>query len=397
MVLIVVPGEDINASYFSIRSIEKPERVALRFKAEQTVWERYPDLSRSTTDVYTTSYQHGWPWPYLERSRAFLIDFSQPDVVPEFKFGGDDYTPYYVSRPLPSTPWIWFYPETDLIPPVTHRCITWSNFDHWPLRSDSQQWYRVNLVLDSSILLGVTLVTLVGTEQWIRWRGGLLKFRLVELLGVLLLCSVALGWQQYHARLAQFEEGLTNELYASVGELNRELMAPLWLQKLVGYEPLLPDFLRHVTECRYLGHTTHGQAEELWQSDFKQLAKLDYLEELTLSLDAENTAKKKLPDFSKAVLPAEPLLKVQKLAIDGTHFKHADLEALLNVVAVEKLFLTNHRLTSAEVQQLMDRHPNIQVCTTGSTERRDPNDSPSPSFSSDPINEIEDNPLIQVQ
>ncbi|QDU53845.1 hypothetical protein [Aeoliella mucimassa] len=239
MVLIVVPGEE---SYFGAEdtwSHRQAHNVQCELAGE--------DLPYGIKWGHVSVYIHGYPWPCfvrgIEGHPADEIGTTTDRVFSEplFEVEGEEDKTFGV--------------------PV-YEPVTWSNFDNWPLETDTWRADYWLLYLDLMIFAVVLVTTLVATERWIRWRGGLLRIRLVELLVGITCISLLLGWYHFHSRLQEREQDTLDlmEEHRLIVHASRSYFGPVWLSRLLGNQHLTPQLL----------HVTHADVDlslRSWSSD----------------------------------------------------------------------------------------------------------------------------------
>lgn len=254
MILIMVPGERLDVS-------SVPEDVATswwsqlvqetRSEAQRLYQLPPPEHDGSQfflLDPSSALSQHGWPAPAFVRATPIDLSLS-------------------FFNPIPSAP-----PKP-----------AWADSDNWPLRADIWRMHWGNLLLDIAVFVLIVVGTGVLIEVWLRRRGGLFRFQLIDVLAALTAACLLLGWWQWHARIAQEEvrvHALLNrdspKKATSIKRFydRKEYFGPDWLKRLVGHADYLP-FLNHTDEAHliYVDHT---------EDSFKALCHLPYLKLLSV-------------------------------------------------------------------------------------------------------------------
>src|SRR5690606_37873076 len=104
----------------------------------------------------------------------------------------------------------------------------------------------LNLVVGLTILGGIA----GGTEWWVATRGGILRFRMIDLLAGVTILALLLGWRTYHIRTERLDQKIAGELGLTENLPRRSThrySGHVWLEKLAGNADLLPEFLFHRT------------------------------------------------------------------------------------------------------------------------------------------------------
>lgn len=369
LVLIMIPGQDHYAPYKSRLSWWEQQCKDVSRQTQEKL-----DEARDSESPFLTTnlYEHGWPKPYLVRSTG----------VPAF--GG-----YYQ---VASTPLLTSGKKNNgfLGPSLLADYVSWSNYDNWPFHSIEWRIHPLNLALDVLVFLALVGGIGVATERWLRSRGGLFRFRLIDLLAALTVCGLLFGWLAYHARLTRLEEQV-----ASYGHLDRapgdrrfstskKYSGPDWLERLVGDDDYLPYFY-HISTASF-------HASKDWQESINQLVKLPRLESVHLDLPVPqevitqlqkhtnvtalnltaNTAYSDWPLSAYYLAEDAPrlwadnieviaVLKPTIVTLRERMFLPEDVERLLAATPLEELRLRTTSLTRDEVLALRRRYPSTSI------------------------------------
>ncbi len=263
------------------------------------VEEKYDSLKDENAYVIVDCYQHGWPWTCLTRGQGMAMADAFSGVI----VAGRDRSSAALC--FEGRNWVGCFPLYDE--------VAWSNFDNWPLHADVWQWNWKLALLD--LLVGIAIVggMTLATERWLRWRGGLFRFRLIELLAFTTLVAVGFGYWKYHDSLKSFENRIissrfaftqpfgdpidsTDQLFAIAPQLPQQpattkpsdtqsikiynyddsYCGPTWLSRLLGCEGLVPDCFWHITFVSLDGAMDN-------HVDWKTLGRLQFVKIVTLN------------------------------------------------------------------------------------------------------------------
>ncbi len=163
---------------------------------------------------YTTwfNFDHGWPWTFLQRQ----------------------YSPQSLGiiRSAPTPP-IW---PTRGVPWLEAR--GWSFTGAWnqqPNQYPRGQWRSWALVADIGVAIFVVLALTILLE-WRRRRRRAWQFNLADLLGVMLITCVGLGWWMWHLRQHEAEQAFVR--FMTVDANGVEYRGPAWLRRAFGQDNL---------------------------------------------------------------------------------------------------------------------------------------------------------------
>lgn len=268
--------------------------------------------------------------------------------------------------------------------------VSWSNRDNWPLESEFYRFRLGYLLLDLLAALVVVAVAAALTEGWIRWRGGLLRFRILDLLIVITGSSVALAWYFHHWRISEREnkvvQSMTTETWIRGAE--QDYAGPKWLARLVGNEELLP-FLYHYDHVQWHNSKT-VQSYDQWQREFQAVRKLQCLRSVTLPdgvplelieelveqrrllsigfefhyADATQFLDGEIPLVHAHQLELLEDLGLSHLELVGENVLAADIDTVASLPATTRLTLHGVAATLDDIEAIGKRHPNVEILTT---------------------------------
>ncbi len=280
--------------------------------------------------------QHGWPRPFLVRS-------------------------------IPTKP------ELEPYPPIPREeqlsRVSWTRASNWPLQATAWRIHPGNLLLCIGVWVGVVCGAGAVTEWWVRRRGGLWRFRLIDLLALATVVALVVGWWSHHKHVKQLENNIIEQADRSF-DFYPDYVAPVWLARLAGDESSLPHFW-HITNALH-------REGALGNEELELILGLPYVKELKLydqvPMEAlDHLATRELEELSisapssiDAPLIAERLHKLahpnlRRLDLELTDLIVEDVEGLLNATDLEELHLQNPMVRVAEVDQLREQHPNVKI------------------------------------
>jgi hypothetical protein len=143
--------------------------------------------------------EHGWPWVYLRR-----------DVEP---------------------------PSNILVDRLPHHGVPWLQSWAWSLEGDVLRWSPWLLMFDLLIIAVILALIAIGMERRHRQRR-LWQVSLAEVLTLMLVAGISLGWWMTHQRAAR-QELQAAEKYSGIS-YGRDYFGPLLLRRAVGLSRLQP-------------------------------------------------------------------------------------------------------------------------------------------------------------
>lgn len=360
--------------------------------------------------VVVDQYQHGWPLPCVTRGfgrvqkagGAFVRGHrrTQPALSIRLPSDGDSFTSTRIgnSRNFQLVPRDW-----EVAP------LSWSDYSRWPLTTDAAEWRIGNLLIDLTVCLAIPIVAAAAAQWWVRRRGGVLRFRLVDLAVFVVVCSVAFGWYRSHANLRQIEQRLEangspflfyrsalsdewewrEQGVQSFNSYNRRYSGPDWLRRLVGADELV-RFAKHLVAVQLV-------PDKSWSTNVEELSNLHHVESVSLPRGATLRVIEQLErlprlrtlqlgfargaaqqrDFAEADLSAERWLTAQdlrslhtlpikELGLLGEELLAEDIERVLSLPKLERLELVEPSITLPQLDALRKQRPHIEItCVWG--------------------------------
>jgi hypothetical protein len=159
-------------------------------------------------------YSHGWPAEYLVR---------EVDDAPVQASSDGEFLLVVGDAALLSAP------ET----------APWLSIDSWRLwHADASEWQWLNLAID--LLVGTAIVGIVTTVwEWRRrGRGRVLQISLAEMAIYAAMVAIVLGYWTCQAREAAHDQRIAESLDLRGLYFEQGIVAPVWLQRLVGLDNL---------------------------------------------------------------------------------------------------------------------------------------------------------------
>jgi hypothetical protein len=263
MVLLVVPGLPGKASVVSAGSGTNAARRATR------------------------EFAHGWPMTIGRRTVGY------PALAPTTINGA-------------------FVPIPDVGISIGGYAISWTGAEAWPWSGSEVtdgEFSPVALAVDGVVAILVVGVVTAGVERWVRRRGGVWRWRIVDFAFVIAVVAIVLGYVMWVKgkhdgdvrTLSELQRWMVNEQ-----RLTWENQAPGWLCRLAGNGRLrIFDRLIRVKAVHMAGPTTTkwisiGRLSELRElevvvgtpssADFAELERLPHLESLSWGDPPETVA-----------------------------------------------------------------------------------------------------------
>jgi len=377
LVLIVVPGEQRQVPYLQSADWWEEQCKVVAAETDEQIKNQPPEKFAMPT---TQLYQHGWPRPYLARTvkvEAFQpYKYSMPLLTSGNKISGF------------------------LGPSYLADFVSWSNYDNWPLRSAAWRIHPWHFLLDTFVILILVGGAGFVTEWWLRSRGGLFRFRIVDLLVAVTVCGLLLGWYKHHENLTRIEREVAEYFTAGSPNGNRNFgsktyAGPVWLRKLAGDDNYLP-FLYHTTYARW------WPDENNWAADVDQFVRLPRLENVWVTLPipqylvTQLSKTSRLQQLNISVMPAHQhkqyaaveghsdpqlidignldelgVLKLKKITLDVYDALAPDIERMLQTTDVELLYLDGVAITPQELESLREKFPETAVTIKWAIHHRD--------------------------
>jgi hypothetical protein len=266
------------------------------------------------------------------------------------------------------------------------RDISWSDPAAWPAAGHSFEWNAPAFMLNLCLVVVFPLATGLATHAWIQRRGGRLRVRLIDLVGLTTAAALILGWHTIHviqqrreaqtiAALQAKAKPIPGRRMVSTLRVSMDYAGPAWLERLVGNPRLLPR-LWHVSGISGL------QADLLTSSEWSQIRALPDLTSLAMvgrvsKFGMDCLAKcESLRDLQCEVSPEDVcrfarLHQLRSLEITSVSSLVEEVECLAGMSALEHLAL-NISSTKSEFDALRKRFPDIDIDWLGPRERGQP-------------------------
>lgn len=221
---------------------------------------------QSKGPLRVAEYEHGWPWTYVRRAKGF-----DGQGWPQATFGDDPFC----------KPWL---DPNGII-------IWWSVPDAWPLQSDAAILSVGPLVGDFAVLVVLVAVVAIGCEFWLRRRGGVGRFKLIDAAVATVFIAAAITWWRWNSLETKENWEAIAVLRQSEGAISHDVLlhgegmvgytgvywaytGPEWLLRLIGSPEFMRTFLFRVEkiaiDTRYLNEESDtalchlDDLEEIW-------------------------------------------------------------------------------------------------------------------------------------
>jgi hypothetical protein len=235
------------------------------------------------------------------------------------------------------------WPATYLWRKPDDLTIDWQSL--WTLSEDVERWSRTSLAFDLFVGLAALALGGVGYEAWRRRRARLWQFHLRDLLALLAVASIVLGYWKIHTDEYRSQQKALAALNANADESDWQPGGPSWLRLLLsdGAFQFLdrvvniriytddPDKLQHLARLRYLKHI-----------DFLSGKNLQYLR-YHPQLEALDCSVRGAEGDQWAALRYVPNLKTLNLYETG--IADRDLAHLAGLKRLQSLRLLGNRIT----------------------------------------------------
>lgn len=259
LTLIIVPGE---YTYMGMqeKAITPWEKRCRSLYQSTHDWHRDDNAqAKLSNHIMVTVFVHGWPKPFLARARVMKETENGPNWVR--------------SEPMLGVKsWFYYWGGS------TYLNVSWSSFDAWPLAADNTIFDAWSLVFDLLVAGFLLLTTATISQYWIASHRGQFRVHLRDLLGLVTLIALALGWYFHHHRIRVVEGLAQTPLPPGFTLRDRQMAAgqnycgPVWLRKLCGNE-YYPQPFHHVTTITITN-------TPLWRECCEQLPRYPYLEDI---------------------------------------------------------------------------------------------------------------------
>ncbi len=202
-----------------------------------------PDFDADINQLYNRlpeevwAYQHGWPTPWVHR---------------ELGFGAGPWRPSWRSMVL------------------LHEIPTSLRFSRWPITADAWRVAPLGLAVNLLVALGVIAIPMLATETWLRRRGGLGRFKIIDYLVVVAVVAAGFGFWRWDQAAAEKERRIAQRIEHTdfKGQFDSSYVGPEWIARLVDKRHL-PFLHRHTR--------LHVKAIDIPYLDYEALAQLKHL------------------------------------------------------------------------------------------------------------------------
>ena len=258
-----------------------------------------------------TSYEHGWPWPFVHR-----------DVI----------------GPLPR---------------ATFTRVDWLHVDSWMLWKEISHWDSWNLFADIGLALGIIVSFAGACECWrqahLRWW----QWTIRDVLGFVLLVAVILGWFASHLRLRERESVAELELKRG-GHSVGEHCGPLGMRRL--FSEFFPTCFRHVVYVELVPDHTRDI-----RSLKRSLQTFTYLRFVEMARHTQGESSKDWGDDDLQAL-AEIAPHIESLSLEGERLSEVDLATLMKFPRLKELRIsTQNDIFDERLGQLRKAKPGCRV------------------------------------
>lgn len=376
LVLIEVPGVKYSSGNTpNTRQWREGGQHHKVFQWARRAGEPYKNTSMASFDYY----DHGWPCYYM--SRAIHLE--------EFREDG--------AQNIPSEPALVisrFNQRRQLNEDVP---IGWSNFDSWPIRYSSWRLHYGYLAIDLAVVIALFVGAVGGTELWLRRRGGLLRFRILDMLLITTVSAAVVAWAESHRRFQKVEARITQWSHRQMSQpviLSTGYAGPHWLKLLIGNEKLLPTFHHTTTARLYIGTDWKADSAEVCKlrylqtvlvmgtipsavvRDLSQLRDLEELDLCVLEPTGENYINfpSSLQEFlsqlgidsEKELFGVKDLqlvtrLPLKELQLEGIPLAREDLAQIASMHSLRWLDISAHDVAATDVDWLRETYPQLEI------------------------------------
>lgn len=293
-------------------------------------------------------YLHGWPTPWLRRAVGYS-DYRSASTSPS-------------KWPVVSNA----CGATSIDPPwrINGHRISWSAPQAWPLAGNAWRFDVVGLLLNLLVASLVVTLPMAAIEFWLRRRGGLWRFRMIDLIVGFTLVAAGFGFWRWDQAMLQREREICRKAYGTsksddlLMRVHFSYVGPDWLARLAGNPCVIPVLQRG---CH------------LWASDLTDprlnLEALHSLEHLTSATFEVYF----LRSPSKALATLQELPHLQSLYIDTprmglSHFTEDPPRmprqlrfCLEDFPNLRELKFDTSWMTTSELERLQQRYPRIGI------------------------------------
>ena len=316
---------------------------------------------------HVAGFEHGWPLVAYHRALGYSMDQ-----------GSKWRTPTKELAALIRTSW-WG------APPQQSKWPAWSEWGAWTWESDAYEFSWLALIVDVFVFFLVLFFVTVACEVWVRRRGGAFRWRIIDMMALVLFLACALGWWYGNLRTYKAEESIVEKkLYGEYeipffyrlsgygGEqpsssfpLVRDYCGPVWLARLCGSRNLLWPGDRFVE----LDLTQDRDITVAWEA----ISNLSHLRSLVIHGDdlqlknfLELSRLSRLEYLNWNEIPRETFLKIAELRYAGSLSMSSpsvfieDLEILAEMEDLKEVHL-QVSVSQEELEEFAARYPDVPI------------------------------------
>jgi hypothetical protein len=318
MVLIAVPG---------LLSLDSPQLafpgVTERQTPLGTVSGGRPDFARE--------FEHGWPCTYMRRAVGYSVRGRHPlwpplpgltpgQMVLDAPFGGVSVAGYEVAWTAPIS---------------------------WPTaHSDVFEFYAGAAIVDALVAVAIVFAMTCSCEVWLRRRGSIFRWRIIDFIAVITVVAVALGYWKSASDAYRLDTQTMELLFGADQHyriLNWRYRGPEWLARLIGSRKALEEFDRVVD---FRSDATDGSA-----ASWRIIGKMTGLERLEIGTQYQPSE----ADFAE-------LLKLPRLqTVSWGGISQEALGWLPRLPTLRRVVLWKCELPDVAIEQFREETPHVEI------------------------------------
>ncbi len=242
-------------------------------------------------------YTHGWPCPWLQRA------FGYHWIMWEHADSAAEYRDLHSGTQLVETP-------------DDPKAISWMARQVWPGTAHASKLSWLGLLLNLLVSACVVAAPMVATEVWLRRRGGLWRFRIVDFL----VAATAIGglvglWRWDQAAVKREHEIAASMRFETspASQAERRMIShyvgPIFLSRLCGNDDLVPLF------HRFIG--LYVVPEFIDEIDYAKLSELEHLK--TAHVAFRGWSDPMVPGYGLELLSQAPEINTLILTFDPAY------------------------------------------------------------------------------
>jgi hypothetical protein len=317
MVLIAVPG---------LLSLDSPQLafpgVTERQTTLGTVSGGRPDFARE--------FEHGWPCTYMRRAVGYSVRGRHP-----------------LWPPLPVlTPGQMFLDAPLGGATVAGYEVAWTAPISWPTaHADVAEFYAGAAIVDALVAVAVVFAMTCSCEVWLRRRGSIFRWRIIDFIAVITLVAVALGYWKSAGDAYRLDTQTLYSLYADHHDhiLHWRYRGPEWLERLIGSRKPLEEFDRVVD---FRSDATDGSA-----ASWRIIGEMTGLERLEIGTQYQPSES----EFAE-------LLKLPRLrTVSWGGISQEALGWLPKLPALRRVVLWKCELPAATIERFREEAPHVEI------------------------------------